>query len=374
METLVTSRNGNAKEIETATFNINLQEHGDGHSFVSENYAQLKAANIFSALIPVELGGLGWKYTEMCSYLRELSKSCSSTSLALSMHQHIIAANVWKYKNGQGSEELLKKVSSNQLVLVSTGGGDWLSSSGEMEKVEGGFLVTAQKNFASQSPVGNILVTSARYNDPTDGPQVLHFGVPLTSPGVELKDNWYAMGMRGTGSGSVSLKKVFVPETSITLRRPAGEFHPFWNVALTVAMPLIMSVYVGIAEKAASIARSFAQKKDDPQTPFLLGELFNSLTTAQVMVDDMVRITNDLDFKPINENGNNILMRKSVAARACIQTVQKAMETVGGQSYLQSTGIEKLYRDILAVEFHPLPEKEQQLFTANYLLNRKLVG
>jgi acyl-CoA dehydrogenase len=59
------------------------------------------------------------------------------------------------------------------------------------------------------------------------------------------------MGMRGTGSHTVVLEDVFVPEASVALRRPCGEYHPVWNVILTVAMPLICAAYVGLAEGAA---------------------------------------------------------------------------------------------------------------------------
>jgi len=61
---------------------------------------------------------------------------------------------------------MLKKVAANQPVLISTGANDWLESSGEMEKTKDGFLVTAVKHFASQSAGGDILVTSAAYEDP----------------------------------------------------------------------------------------------------------------------------------------------------------------------------------------------------------------
>jgi alkylation response protein AidB-like acyl-CoA dehydrogenase len=375
MEPTVASSDWKTKAYELSSlFKRRAAKYDQDNTFVYENYKELASNKIFSAMIPAALGGEGWQYSDMCFFLKELARSCSSTALALSMHQHLVAANVWKYKKGQGSEELLRKVAVDQLVLVSTGAGDWLSSTGVMIKVEGGYLVTARKNFASQAPVGNILVTSAPFHDPELGAQVLHFGIPFSASGVSLEDNWYAMGMRGTGSCSILLKDVFVPEASITLRRTQGEFHPFWNAVLTVAMPLIMSVYAGIAEEAAGIALKHAEKKNDLQTPFLLGEMFNELTTAQVMWKDMIRVNSNFEFQAVNENGNAILMRKSVMARACMHTVQKAAELIGGQSYLQSIGIEKLYRDVLAVHFHPLSEKEQTLFTGNYLLGKKLIG
>jgi alkylation response protein AidB-like acyl-CoA dehydrogenase len=345
----------------------------DGHTFVRASYERLKQEKIFSALVPDELGGLGWSHHDMCLFLNQLAQGCSSTALALSMHQHLVSANVWKYRKGQGAEALLKKIANEQLVLVSTGAGDWLSSTGEMKRVEGGYVVTARKHFASGSPAGNLLVTSARFTE-NDKTEVLHFGIPFSSKGVQVEDNWRAMGMRGTGSVSVTLTEVFVPEASVSLRRAAGEFHPFWNVVLTVAMPLIMSVYVGIAEKAAALALQHAGKKQDAHTPFLLGEMFNALTTARVMWHSMMGITNNFDFQPVNENGNEILMRKTTVAAACIETVTKASELMGGQSYLEQTGMERLYRDVLASNFHPLPEKEQHLFTGNYYLGNTLFG
>src|SRR5919109_563697 len=79
-------------------FSKRISNQEQTHTFVHENYERLKAERIFSAIIPIELGGDGWTHSEMCAFLKELSQVCSSTALALSMHQHLVAANVWKYK------------------------------------------------------------------------------------------------------------------------------------------------------------------------------------------------------------------------------------------------------------------------------------
>src|SRR3546814_2452930 len=70
---------------------------------------------------------------------------------------------------------------------------------------------------------------------------------------------------------------------SIALRRPRGTFHPAFAVILTVAMPIVMSAYLGVAEAAAAIARERArQRASDPVAPLLIGELENLLTTAEI--------------------------------------------------------------------------------------------
>lgn len=341
--------------------------------FAAENYTTLKKYGLISAAIPEELSGAGVPHSVMCDILRTIAQYCGSTALALSMHQHLLAATIWKFKQGQGGDALLKNVVDKQLVLVSTGARDWLESNGEMKKTDNGYIVSAVKHFASQSSIGDILVTSAPFYNEELGWQVLHFAVPFKSDGVYVLNNWSTLGMRGTGSHSVELNSVFVPETSITLRRPKGEFHPFWNVILTVAMPLIMSVYVGLAQKAAKIAINsvISQNNNKSYIPELVGAMQNELTNAELNLKDMMRITNEYDFKPVDQNGQDILVRKTNIANACIRVVEKAMEIVGGKGFYRGFGLERIFRDMQAVYYHPLPEKDQQQFTGEFILKNE---
>jgi alkylation response protein AidB-like acyl-CoA dehydrogenase len=128
--------------------------HDREDTFVAENYTALKQHRFLAATIPSELGGGGLSHSGMGEVLRTLAQYCGSTALALSMHQHLLAANIWKFRRGQGGEELLQRVAAQQPVLVSTGARDWLESNGEMVACADGFRVKAMKFFASQSAIG----------------------------------------------------------------------------------------------------------------------------------------------------------------------------------------------------------------------------
>ena len=99
------------------------------------------------------------------------------------------------------------------------------------------------------------------------------------------------------------------------------------------------------------------------QTPYLVGEMENELVVAQMALREMVATANDYDFEPINDNANAVLIRKTIATKAAIRAVDKAMEAVGGSSIFRSRGLEMRFRDVRAGAFHPLPEKSQTLFT-----------
>jgi acyl-CoA dehydrogenase len=63
-----------------------------------------------------------------------------------------------------------------------------------------------------------------------------------------------------------------------------------------------------------------------------------------------------------------MVTRKTNVANACIATVSKAMEVVGGQAFYRSLGLEQLFRDVQGARYHPMQEKEQLLFSGNFLL------
>ena len=344
-------------------------ERDQSDVFVAEHYDVLKQHKVFSALVPADLGGGGVRHSAMCEFLRQLAHYCPSTALALSMHQHLVAAAVYHHRNGRPGKKMLERVAADETVLISTGANDWMESNGAVERADGGFRVSARKPFGSGSPKGGVLVTSAPYDDPKQGWQVLHFAVPFTAPGLSLANDWRSLGMRATGSHTIILDNVLVPDDAIALRRPRGRFHPAWNVILTVALPLIMSPYVGVAEAGAAIARQQAGKRQaDPAVPYLLGELTNELTTAQLALDDMIRLANDLDFAMTLDVANAALVRKTIVAEHVLATVEKALETAGGAGFYRNIGLERLLRDAHGAQFHPLSGKRQHRFTGRIAL------
>ncbi|MFZ5890703.1 MAG: acyl-CoA dehydrogenase family protein [Myxococcota bacterium] len=344
------------------------QYDADGR-FVAENYQLLKEHKLLSAAVPAELGGGGASHSEICHMLRELAHHCGSTALALSMHSHLVATTVFRHRQGQPGEALLRKVAAAELVLVSTGAGDWVDSVGRAERTEGGYVVNAVKRFCSGAPVGDIMITSAPCSDAERGEEVLHFPVPLTSPGVSLRHDWDTLGMRATGSHSIELRDVFVPEAAVVTRRPRGQWHPMWNVVVGVACPIFMAPYIGVAERAAELAHIAVAKREPVATLVqTLGELANSLTITRMAWSEMVTLTNDYDFAPTVDLANQMLIRKTIAANGAMATVSKAIEAVGGSAFYRRTGLERLWRDIQGAPFHPLPEKKQLEFSGRVAL------
>src|SRR2546425_6067164 len=258
-----------AREL-AADFATRAAQHDADDSFVAENYAALKKAKLFSAPVPTELGGGGASYEDHCEIIRAIARGCGSTALAYSMHSHLLQALVWRHRHNATppAEPVLRRIAAEELVLVSSGGSDWVDGSGKLEKKNGGYVFNARKIFGSGGPSGDLLLTTGIYDDPEKGPTVLHFGVNLHQPGVTIQDNWRTLGMRGTGSNDILIENVAVADAGGSGRPPQGAGGPLFDVVAPLILPLVFAPDLRVAEAAPELAGAPApEKRDDPIVP-----------------------------------------------------------------------------------------------------------
>lgn len=348
-------------------FGQRAAEHDERGAFVAANYMDLRDHGFFSAGIPEALGGGGADFSQLCSIVRIIGQHCASTALAFAMHSHTVAANVFKYRNGdQQAAGALARIAGKNLVLATTGANDWVASSGTAEAVEGGFRVTAHKRFVSGISGADLFASSAVLQGEKED-EVLHFVVPIGTEGLQIVETWNALGMRGTGSNDVKLDSVFIPDSAVTARRPAGAWHPMWNVVIPCALPLITAAYLGLAETAAGLALQAASHRGS-ELSGAVGEMTNSLSLARILHGDMLNRTGDYAFTPSLEMADAILQSKTLLAGAVKHTVELAAELVGGPGFSRGHPMERIVRDVRAMHYHPLPARRQQEFSGRIAL------
>jgi len=349
-------------------------EHDRTGELVTPSLALLRAEGFLGAPVPADLGGGGATHAEACAVLRTLGRACGSTAVTQSMHYHLTGTQVWRHRHGQPAEAILRRVAAEDLFLVSAGASDWVGSNGTARAVDGGFRVSARKAPASGAAFGDILVTSIRWDDAPDGPTVLHCSVPFAAEGVSVERTWDTVGLRGTGSDTVVLDDVFVPEAAVSLQRPADRWHPVWNTVLGTALPLILSAYVGIADRAVEEALAVArQRLDRPGIESAVGVMLDHRAAAEDAVAAMIARADDLWFPNTDDVGAFALTRKAAAARAVEATTRAALDVAGGLGYSRGV-IERCHRDALGARYHPLPETAQVAFTGRVALGLDPVG
>lgn len=345
--------------------------HDESDQFVAENYALLKEAGLVEAGVPVELGGCGAEVRELAEMLRILAHACGSTALAFSMHTHQVAIPAWRwrYQKVAAVEPLLRRVAAERLILLSSGGSDWIGGSGRAERVEGGYRVTARKVFTSGAEAGAVLMTGAIHEAEDGSRSVIHFGAPMKAPEVRIDNTWRSLGMRGTGSNDVSIENLFIPDANVAFSRKAGEWHPVFQIISTIAFPLIYAVYLGVAESARDIAVEMARKR--PQSDSLTelaGQVDTALRAAQIAHRYMLDVVDR--NAPSADTVNEIMIGRSLVAQHAIRATELAMELAGGASFYRANGLERRFRDVQGARFHPLQTGPQARYTGAMALGQ----
>lgn len=333
--------------------------HDRDATFVDEAFAALRAEGLLAAAVPAELGGDGATIRDVAAMQQELGRYCGSTALASAMHQHVTAFTSWRYRRGMpGAEPTLRRVVNDGIVLVSTGGGDFTHPRGNATKAEGGYRVSGTKLFASQGPVGTAMSTMFTYDDPKQDRRVLNMSVPLADDGIGVIGNWDTLGMRGTGSGDIVVDDVFVPDERVLANRPYGVIDGPLQVILSISMPIISAVYLGIARSAMDAAISAsATKAHDPIVQRQVGVMQHRIRVAQWALDGALDAIGD-DPDPSEEAMMAALTAKREVVSAASEVCDLAIDVAGGAAFHKGSIIERAYRDVRAGAFHPLTPEQ----------------
>src|SRR5262249_20708861 len=78
-----------------------------------------------------------------------------------------------------------------------------------------GWLVNGRKIFCAMSPAASRFLVALTYDDAAGRTLYGYVEVPADAPGVIIHDDWNALGMRSSGSNSVTFDDVHLAESAV---------------------------------------------------------------------------------------------------------------------------------------------------------------
>jgi alkylation response protein AidB-like acyl-CoA dehydrogenase len=331
-------------------------EHDRDATFVAEAYRAMSETGYLAIAVPVEFGGSGATWRQVVLAENELARWSGSAALSAAMHQYLTLVHRWRQHRGApDAEGTLRRVAGEGIVLATSGGSDWVSPTTTAVEAEGGYRVNGRKSFCSQAPAATVLATSAVLGQPGPGAEVLHFGLPLTAPGVSLVDTWDTLGMRGTASQDVVLDDVFVPAERVLGRRPYGQLTGPLLLAAIHFAPVVAGVYLGVAQGAYEEAVRLAARRPDPAPAAVrqIGEMQARLRVARWALLGALEEVGE--YPPLEHAVLDTLMTaKRHAVLDAVAVTDLALQVAGGPSFYRTSPLERAYRDVRGGPFHPL--------------------
>jgi len=243
-------------------------EHDRDGTYPFEAIDALKAAGYFAAPVPVELGGLGvWSAHDLVVASSRLARGDASVAIGVNMHlvavlnmergrQIAVAAGAQRRARGFASS--LQQIARDGVVLaaaISERGQDLTRPGTLASRTESGWRIDGRKLFCTMSPAATDLYVAVTYADSEGTERYAYAMVATGAPGVVINDDWDALGMRASGSNSISLEGVELPESGVRGGFRAGDPLPYMERNLVAGL-FHAAASLGIAESADAIARA----------------------------------------------------------------------------------------------------------------------
>lgn len=345
-----------------AIFNERAAKYDANGDFPFENFEDLKNNGFLALTIPKEYGGQGINLVDYLKVIEQIARGDGSTALSLGWHLSYILEQsenrTWKAESFAKVCELVVK----EKALINSAASERATGSPSRGgvptttaiKVENGWRINGEKAFTSMAIALDYVLVTVDVNKSGKIALVL---VDKKQDGVQVKETWDSISMRGTKSDDLILEDVFVPENAIVYvedgskkKSPKG-----W-------MLQIPAVYIGIASSARDYAIKFASEykpntlpgpiKDVPEVRRKVGEMELELFKARELLYSVARKWVEQPDER-NTMGSELAAVKHIATNSANKIVDLAMRIVGARSLSAKNPLQRYFRDVRAGLHNP---------------------
>jgi 3-hydroxy-9,10-secoandrosta-1,3,5(10)-triene-9,17-dione monooxygenase len=336
-------------------------------------------AGFYRILQPERFGGYELDLRTFCDVMIEVSRGCGSSGWVLcltSAHTFHMAACA-----EDGQIEMYGDTGDFRSPLI-------LAPQGTATPTAGGYRLKGRWNYGSGGEHSNWLAVSAIVpgQDKDSAPaDVLLAFVPREE--YEIHDNWFSMGLCGTGSKQAIIKNVFVPERRVISQpkwsqgdAPGFGVHsnPFYRTPhMGVFFAEISSICIGLAESAIDVFHARAITKVNPFPPFQTlsrdhaaqrrvglarAKVDTAIAVLAAIIDEQTRFTSQVAEGTIDFNSQATVrgsMRVQQVGELCRSAIELLFEKSGTSATQSGEDMERIFRDISTVRTHYLMDAER---------------
>jgi alkylation response protein AidB-like acyl-CoA dehydrogenase len=350
-------------------------EHDRDGSYPHECVAALREAGYFAAPIPPEYGGLGVESLfDLIVASSILARGDASVAIGVNMHLIAVAniARRWRMAAAGGNErrasalaDSMRSIAAERSVYaaaISEPGQDLTRPSTVATPVEDGWRIDGRKIFCTMSPAASELYTSVRFVDPDGVERYGYVFVPVDAPGLTVHDDWDAMGMRASGSNSVSFDGVTVPSSALRGGFRTGDATGYVERNLAAGL-FHASASLGVAEAAHRHALDAVKPNGHGPSVSTQGLVADSAIELAACRAALGRAAALIDqhyaANPTSHGTPEELMllfseaqaAKTFVNETAVRLVDRSLTLAGGRGYSSGHPIARAYRDVRASAF-----------------------
>ena len=349
----------------------------------AENIALLKGIGLNRAFLPKAYGGLEMSLPDFAQCIVTLAGACASTAWAFSLlftNNHHMAMFPKQLQDEIWGENPDATASSS------------IAPFGKIEEVEGGVMFSGRMGWSSGCDHAEWAILGFhRLNQA--GEKVYCFAV-LPRQDYEILDDWYAIGMRGSGSKTLVVDKAFVPNHRIQAAKDMMEgksagfgLYPDSKIYYTPYRPYFASgfsaISLGVAErmleafkeKTKNRVRAYTGASVGNSVPALmrLAESTHQVAAARALLEkawEEHREHGEAKRYPTRETLTFWRTNQAYAVKMCIEAVDRLFAAAGGGAWFETNEMQRLFRDSHMTGAHAYTDYD----VCAQILGRELMG
>ncbi|HEX6030099.1 MAG TPA: acyl-CoA dehydrogenase family protein [Tepidiformaceae bacterium] len=353
--------------------------------FPHDHLQALKLAGFLYAPAPVHCGGMGVESVhDLMVATSRLARGDASLTLGVNMHllTFVSFARQWRMAKNRGDEARVGLLEATMSSLVREGAviaaaisepdQDLIRPQTEAILTDAGWVINGLKIFCSMAPAATHFSTAVRYTDDAGMERYAYAVIPRDTPGLTVNDDWDALGMRASGSVSVSFENAALPGRGPGKGVPAGVISAEHLEQILPSGPAHTSASLGVAEAGHRLAveavcrkrqrqpekevRGFVQERA-AKNSIDLAAARAVFSRALSMIDEYYE-SHPTERGTLSEIGPvfaEVQRAKTFVNEAAVRILDRSLAMSGGAAYMNGNPLSRLYRDARAGAFmHPL--------------------
>jgi len=326
----------------------------------------IRASGLARIFQPMRYGGSEAPLEAMIDILIPVGSACSATAWCLAqflIHNHMIARWPTAAQDAIWGDQPDALVSGILIPLL-----------GKAKRVDGGARLTGRWPFVSGIAVADWCILSGMMENATDAATIESYFLVPTSQ-VSIFDNWYSIGLQGTGSNDVEVTDSFIPAHMIITAKdlsggdfagrsanPGPLFRPpvYMTFGILLTSTVIGMANAMVAEYLAQSRKAFTvmsgQEIRSFQTQQIkLGEATAALNAAQVLIRADAREIQTLATTYQSPDSVKRSKYRSNAAHAsalAYWAAQRIFDLAGARAIYTNNEIGRIFLDIIVATRH----------------------
>ncbi len=303
-------------------------------------FRELGALDMLGVVIPEQYGGAGLGYVAYGLVAREVERVDSGFRSMMSVQGSLVMVPINEFGSEAMKQKYLPKLTAGEWIgcfglTEPNSGSDPGSMTTRAKKADGGYLLTGNKSWISNSPIADVFVVWAKDDEGEIRGFVLEKGWKgLTAPPIHGK-----AGLRTSITGEIVMDNVFCPEEN-AFAEVRGLRGPF--TCLNSARYGIAWGALGAAEDCWHRARAYVLERKQFGRPLAANQLIQK-KLADMQTEIALGLQGCLRLGRMKEEGTDAveitsLLKRNSAGKA-LDIARAARDMMGGNGIIDEFGV-----------------------------------